>query len=174
MRKTLFVFLWLLFIVNTSAVSPPGKQLDDGVIRHIISTLPRMVPQLREAGITVSQAYYIWPRDAALDARGEVLLDQYGYDAIRQEALEVFCKAWFCLNYETLVEKRRKILSTIEEHHLENPYVEENQKRVNLRILNKDLGHNKEELRDQVGEKNLRKVRVYGEKIEEVWAAIEE
>lgn len=174
MRKTLLLSLWILFFVNAQAVSPAEKRLDEGTMRHILNTLPRMVPQLREAGITVSQAYYIWPRDAALDARGEVLLDQYGYDAIRQEALEVFCKAWFCLNYETLVEKRRKILSTIEEHHLENPYVEENQKQVNLRILNKDLGHNKEELKEQVGKKNLRQVRVYRDQIEEAWEAIEQ
>ncbi|MFW6389415.1 MAG: hypothetical protein ACOCZI_02155 [Marinilabiliaceae bacterium] len=173
MRKILFLCLWLFFIVDLQADSPPGERLNDDAIHHIINTLPRMVPQLRDAGITVSQAYYIWPRDAALDARGEVLLGQYGYDAIRQEALEIFCKAWFCLNYDTLVEKRRKILSTIEEHHLENPYVGENQKRVNMRILNKDMGHNKEELKAQVGEKNLRQVRVYRDKIQEVWETIE-
>ncbi|MFW6043627.1 MAG: hypothetical protein ACOCPW_04660 [Marinilabiliaceae bacterium] len=173
MRKIFFLCLWLFFTVDVQAVSPAGEQLNEDAIRHIINTLPRMVPQLREAGITVSQAYYIWPRDAVLDARGEVLLEQYGYDAIRQEALEIFCKAWFCLNYDTLVEKRRKILSTIEEHHLENPYVEENQKRVNMRILNKDMGHNKEELKAQVGEKNLRQVRVYRDKIQEVWDCIE-
>jgi len=174
MRKIFFSCLWLFFIFDVQTVSPSGERLSDDVMRHIINTLPRMVPQLRQAGITVSQAYYIWPRDAALDARGQVLLQQYGYDALRQEALEVFCKAWFCLNYETLVEKRRKILSTIESHHFENPYIEENQKRINLRILNKDLGHNKKELKDQVGEKNLRKVRVYRDKIKEIWEALEE
>lgn len=174
MRIMLVLCLSFCCVFGGSAVSSPRFQLSDAVMQHIIGTLPRMAPQLKEAGINVSQAYYIWPRDAALDARGQVLLEEYGYDAIRQDALETFCKAWFCLNYDQLLPRRQQILSTFEEQHFENPYIADDQKRINVRILNKDLGHSREELKSDIGERNLRQVRVYRDKIAEIWEKIEE
>lgn len=131
-----------------------------------------MVPQLREAGIDVTQAYYIWPRDAALHEKGATILEEFEYDALKINALEIFCKSWFCLNYEKLNPQRQKILSTTEEQITENPYVTDDQKRINIRILTKELGHSREELCDIVGHSNLRKVRVYCDKICEIWENI--
>lgn len=165
----------LLFLIAIGLNSTPSSccELNDRTMRHIISTLPRMVPQLRDAGITISQAYYIWPRDAALHAKGDVLLEQYGYDAIGKEALEIFCKAWFCLNYDSLIHERRKFLSTTEKHISENPYITEDHKQINLHILNKDLGHNKEQLTKSVGEQNLKQVKLYRDKIKEIWEILD-
>lgn len=162
-------FLFFLFSFSAVGAGLSESQLNDRAIQHIIRTLPRMGLQLREAGITVSQAYYIWPRDAVLDAKGQVLLEQYGYDALRQDALEIFCKAWFYLNYDSLVSEREKLLSTFEEQMTENPYIEDDQKRINIRMLKKDLGKNKEELKQAVGEDNLRMVCDYRDQIVQAW-----
>ena len=124
----------ILLSMSVCSQNSGEDSLTDKEIRHIMGTLPRMVPQLRQAGITVSQAYYIWPRDAALHAKGEVILGQYGYDALLLDALETFCKTWFCLNYDNLIAERRQILMTSEEQIKENPYITDDQKRINIRI----------------------------------------
>jgi hypothetical protein len=166
--------MWLLFSMGSNGFEPSELQLTDGTIRHIINTLPQMVPQLREVGIIVSEAHYIWPRDAALDARGAVLLEQYGYDGIQQNALEIFCQAWFCLNYDSLIHERRKILSTIEEQVTENPYIADEHKRINIRILNKELGHTREQLLQNVGCENLHQMNQYSDKIKQAWETLRE
>ncbi|PWE00458.1 hypothetical protein [Marinilabilia rubra] len=160
----------LLFYFSLLSVPQHStNNLTDKNICHILNTLPRMVPQLREAGINVSQAYYNWPRDAALHEKGEIILDKFEYDALRLNALEVFCKTWFCLNYEKLNPQRQKILSTTEEQITENPYITDEQKRINIRMLNKELGHSREQLCDFVGKTNLRMARVYCIKTKEIW-----
>ncbi|MGQ1889357.1 hypothetical protein ACT29H_02845 [Thermophagus sp. OGC60D27] len=169
-RVCLFVFL---VAVGTNAQPNCQDRLTDREIKHIIETLPHMVSRLREAGITISEAYYIWPRDAALHAKGEKLLEQYGYDALLLDALETFCKTWFCLNYDSLNADRQKILRTTEEHINENPYLSDEQKKINIRILNKSLGHNKEQLKKEVGEDNLRIIRTYCNKISEIWKKLD-
>jgi hypothetical protein len=167
----------ILFLVFTSGPLPATRPVDsfltDQKMQHILRTLPKMVPQLQEAGIIVSQAYYIWPRDAALDANGEKILENYGYDALQLNALETFCKAWFCINYDSLIQQRQKIIITTEEQTTENPYITDEQKRINIHILNKDLGHSKEELEQSVGKDNLRQVQVYKIKIKEIWKNID-
>jgi hypothetical protein len=168
----LFLIAWGGHAQNAS--NAPKPHLTDGNIKHIINTLPRMVPQLREAGITASPTYYIWPRDTELHAKGEVFLKQYGYDAIQLNALETFCKAWFCLNYDSLIHERRKILSSIEEHTTENPYITDYQKRINIRIMNKDLGHNKEQLMNNIAPSDIRQICIYRDKIKEVWETLKE
>jgi hypothetical protein len=167
--KFSFVGILLFITVYTFAGQPSNECLSDENIRHILKTLPKMVPQLREEGVNVSQAYYIWPRDAALHEKGEKILEEFGYDALRLNALEIFCKAWFCLNYEKLDAQRKKIFSTTEEQITENPYITDEQKRINIRILDKELGHTREQLKDIVGNANLRMVRVYCEKTKEIW-----
>ncbi|MDN5291308.1 MAG: hypothetical protein PWQ06_1547 [Anaerophaga sp.] len=163
----------ILLSMSVCSQNSGEDSLTDKEIRHIMGTLPRMVPRLRQAGITVSQAYYIWPRDAALHAKGEVILGQYGYDALLLDALETFCKTWFCLNYDNLIAERRQILMTSEEHINENPYVTEDQKRINIRMLNKELGDDKEQLKKEVGENNLRRVRTYENKFKEIWEELD-
>jgi len=171
-KLSLFLAAFLLSM-SVCSQNSDGDNLNDKEILHIIGTLPRMVPQLRQAGITVSQAYYIWPRDASLHAKGEVLLEQYGYDALLLDALETFCKAWFCLNYDHLTVERDQILRTSEEQINENPYITDEQKRINIRILNKELGHDKEQLKKDVGENNLRIVRTYKDKFSEIWEELD-
>ncbi len=172
--KLSFIFAYLFCSVGTTTQDGAQSRLTDKQMCHIIHTLPRMVPQLREAGINVSQAYYIWPRDAALHAKGEVLLEQYGYDPIRLDALETYCKAWFYVNYDSLIHERRKILSSIEEHLTENPYITDDQKRINIRILNKSLGHTKEEIRENIGDENIRKVKSYRDTLATIWQNVKE
>ncbi len=167
------VFSSILLIVGASYTSLSNAQeLHDEDIRHFIRTLPRMVPQLRDVDITISEAYYIWPKDAALHAKGEVLLEQYGYDALRLEALRTFCKTWFCLNYDSLLHQRQKFLMSTEEQITENPYINDDQKRINIRILNKELGHDCQQLRESVGSENLEVVKSYYEEIKEMWKKI--
>ncbi len=176
MSIKLFLFLFV-FILQAPPSLPQSNDkpiLTDSRMQYIINTLPRLVPQLREEGIIISQAYYIWPKDAALHAKGEVILEQYGYDAIKLEALEMFCKAWFCENYDSLLPERRKILHSVEEQMTENPYLTDNQKRINIRITNKELGHDHQTLRENIGEENLRQIRVYRNKIEEIWKELNE
>ncbi|MBZ4676671.1 MAG: hypothetical protein JG782_1291 [Anaerophaga sp.] len=163
----------ILLSMSVCSQNSGEDSLTDKEIRHIMGTLPRMVPQLRQAGITVSQAYYIWPRDAALHAKGEVILGQYGYDALLLDALETFCKTWFCLNYDNLIAERRQILMTSEEQIKENPYITDDQKRINIRILKKELGDDKEQLKKDVGENNLRIVRTYENKFKEIWEELD-
>lgn len=167
--KFSFIGIFLFITVLTFPSQPSDDSLSDEDIRYILKTLPKMAPQLMDEGINVSQAYYIWPRDAALHEKGEIILEKFGYDALRLHALEVFCKTWFCLNFETLHGQRKKVLSTTEEQITENPYITDGQKRINLRILNKELGHSKEELKEIVGKTNLRLVRVYYLKTKEIW-----
>jgi hypothetical protein len=175
MLSKLFLILLLVFSPGSKvATRPVNHRLTDQTMRHILNTLPKMVPQLQKAGITVSQAYYIWPRDAALDAKGEKILENYGYDALQLNALEIFCKAWFCINYDSLIQQRQKIIMTTEEQTTENPYITDEQKRINIHILNKDLGHSREELEQSVGKDNLRQVQVYKIKIQEIWKKIQE
>ena len=174
MLRKLFVAFYLLLI---SVAAIPQKICDDTLtdkeIRHIINTLPQMGLKLKEAGITVSPAYYIWPRDAALHGSGQLILKQFGYDALLIDALEIFCKTWFCLNYDTFNSERHKYLQTTEEHINENPYISDEQKKINIRILNKSLGLTKEQLKEEIGEDNLRIIRTYGNKIAEIWAKLD-
>ncbi|SFE86726.1 hypothetical protein [Thermophagus xiamenensis] len=174
MTRKLLVTLFILLI--TTVIIPQkicDDTLSDKEIRHILGTLPRLVPKLKEVGITVSPAYYIWPRDASLHSTGQSILEQFGYDALLLDALETFCKAWFCLNYDTLNNDRLQFLQTTKEHINENPYISDEQKKINIRILNKSLGHNKEELKQVIGEKNLRIIRTYRSKISELWAKLD-
>jgi len=169
LSKFSFIGFLLLFFPVSFASQPSTNNLTDDNICHILKTLPRLVPQLREAGINVSQAYYIWPRDAALHEKGATILEESGYDALKLNALEFFCKTWFCLNYDKLDPQRQKILSTTEEQITENPYITDEQKRINIRMLNKELGHSRDQLCDIVGKTNLRMVRLYGEKTRQIW-----
>ena len=166
------ILIGFLTLSFTNRSSENG--LTDENIQYILKTLPEMVPQLREAGINVSPAYYIWPRDAALHEKGEKILEDFGYDALKLNALEVFCKAWFCLNFENLNARRQKIFTTTKEQITENPYITDDQKRINLRILDKELGHNKIELTKIVGECNLKMVRIYREKTKAVWQELKQ
>lgn len=164
----------LLIISLPYPAAQKSQQLSDADIRHFLRTLPRMVPQLREADITVSEAYYIWPRDASLHAKGQIIMDEYGYDALKLEALKIFCKTWFCINYDSLLPERQKILMSNEEQVTENPYITDDQKRINIRILNKDLGHDKQKLKETVGEENIQKVKTHCEEIKNMWKELEE
>jgi hypothetical protein len=163
----------LTFVLLISSVAHPvsqkSQELSDADIQHFLSTLPRLVPQLRNAGITVSEAYYIWPQDASLHAKGQILLEEYGYDALKLEALKIFCKTWFCLQYDSLLHERQRILMSNEAQLIENPYITDDQKRINIRILNKDLGHDKQKLKQTVGEKNIQIVKNYCEEIKKMW-----
>lgn len=174
MSSKLSAFLPIILLSMSAFSQNCAKDnLTNDEMQQIIGTLPKMVPQLREAGITVSQAYYIWPRDASLHAKGEVLLEQYGYDALLLDALETFCKTWFCLNYDDLIAERRQILITSKEQINENPYITDDQKKINIRILNKELGHDKETLKKGIGENTIRIVRTYENKISEIWEELD-
>lgn len=172
LSKITFFFFALCWIMSNQPSSGQIKDLNDANISHFLRTLPRMIPQLREAELTISEAYYIWPRDASLDARGEVLLEDYGYDALRLEALKTFCKTWFCLHYDSLITQRQQILMSNEEHLTENPYISDDQKRINIRILNKELGQNKEKLLESVGESNIQIVKTYCPEIRDMWKKV--
>jgi len=167
-----FSFLTLLWVLGAQSSTSQTTEMSDTDIQHFLCTLPRMVPQLCEAEITVSEAYYIWPRDASLDARGEILLEEYGYDALRLESLITFCKAWFYLNYDSLLHEQQQILMSNEEQLTENPYISDGQKRINIRILNKELGQDKQKLQESLGNSNLQLVKSYCEEIRAMWEKI--
>ncbi|WP_291856799.1 hypothetical protein [Marinilabilia sp.] len=172
--KISVVFSILFWVLGAQSATAQTTELSDTDIQHFLRTLPRMVPQLCDAEITISEAYYIWPRDASLDARGEILLEEYGYDALRLESLITFCKAWFCLNYDSLLHQRQQILMSNEEQLTENPYISDGQKRINIRILNKELGHDKQKLQESLGPSNLQLVRDYCEEIRVMWEKLKE
>ncbi|RCW31286.1 hypothetical protein [Marinilabilia salmonicolor] len=174
LSKATFLISTLFWMIAGQPSSGQVKDLTDADIRHFMRTLPRMIPQLRETEITINEAYYIWPRDASLDARGAILLEDYGYDALRLEALETFCKTWFCLHYDSLLTQRQQILMSNEEQLTENPYISDDQKRINIRILNKELGQNKEKLQESVGESNLQIVETYCPEIRDMWEKVSE
>ncbi len=168
----------LSFVLLISYLAHPVAQnryeLTEGDIRHFLNTLPRMVPQLRDADISISEADYIWPQDASLHAKGKIIMEEYGYDALKIEALNIFCQSWFCLNYDSLLHERQQILMSNKEQLIENPYITDDQKRINIRILNKDLGHDKEKLKETVGNKNIQMVKCYCEEIKKMWENLEE
>ncbi len=167
--KFSFLTFALLITVMANPAAQKSQELCDADIIHFLHTLPRMVPQLRKADITISEAYYIWPQDASLHGKGQILMEEYGYDALRLEALKIFCKSWFCLNYDSLLHQRQTILMSNEEQLTQNPYITDDQKRINIRILNKDLGHDKQKLKETVGGKNVQKVKTYCEEIKKMW-----
>jgi hypothetical protein len=173
-RKFSLLTLTLLTVTLSCPAAQNNRELADADIRYFLRTLPDMVPQLRNADISVSEAYYIWPQDASLHAKGQVILEEYGYDALRLESLKTFCKAWFCLNFDSLLHERQKILMSTEEQVTENPYITDDQKRINMRIINKDLGHDQQKLKQSVGDETLRLIKLYCEEIQKMWLQLEE
>ncbi len=161
-----------LAILAFKAPQNSTQYADSKLVEQLIGMLPAMAPDLRATGIQVTPENYTWPAEAALHPKTLALLEAKGFDPLKREGLLAITRTYFFMNYDSLDQKRQQILSSTREQISENPYLTDEQKRINLRLLNEELGLSKAELAKKVTETNIRTLRPYSLSLKIMWEKI--
>ncbi len=166
-----FLVLGSLTLLSYKAVQEP--QYDDSqLVEQVLNTLPDMAAELLALGIKVSPANYLWPAEAALHPTALNTLEKNGFTTLKREGLVQIMRAWFLMNYDSLNSERLQIIDSFSEQITQNPYLTDEQKRINIRLLNRELGLSKEELGEKVTKQTIKTLRPYSVSLKQMWCKI--
>jgi hypothetical protein len=174
MSRYAILILAFFALANLALKAPQDspQYADSKLVEQLIDMLPAMVSDLRATGIQVTPENYTWPAEAALHPKTLDLLEEKGFDPLKREGLLAITRTYFFMNYDSLDQKRQQIISSTKEQISENPYLTDEQKRINLRLLTGELGLSKAELAKKVTETNIRTLRPYSLILKMMWEKI--
>ncbi len=172
-KKAIFVLaLGSLTLFSYQTVQEPRQYDDSQLVEQVLNTLPDMAQELVALGIEISPANYIWPAEAALHPKALALLEKNGFTTLKREGLLHLMRAWFLMNYDSLNSERLQFIDSFSEQITQNPYLTDDQKRINIRLLIGELGLSKEELGEKVTEQTIKNLRPYSVSLKQMWSKV--